>query len=154
MGKGIIALILEVLLFQLFYTHWNPLFEEQREQERCESIFNSATAEICKQELCSYLNTCEGLQNPIVHSINLTSKKLEENYVYCKMNGEIEFSYNGKKYNGTFTTDGSSDSITSENIVNKISFYDGIHIRDHKNKLSLQYDYFGNIVMPKLKVNQ
>ena len=43
MGKGIIALILEALLFLFFYTHWNPLFEEQREQERCQSVLNSIT---------------------------------------------------------------------------------------------------------------
>ena len=120
MRKGIIALALEALLFWCFYSLWNPIFENQREQERREAILNSVTTDICKQGLCSYLNTCEGLQNPIVHSMKLVSKEFGNSNVHCKMNGEIDFSYNGKTYNGTFTTDGSSDSITSENIVNNI----------------------------------
>lgn len=55
MGKGIIALILEALLFLFFYTHWNPLFEEQREQERSLSVLNSVTTDMCKHCLDLYL---------------------------------------------------------------------------------------------------
>ena len=154
MRKGIIALALEALLFWCFFSLWNPIFENQREQERREAILNSVTTDICKQGLCSYLNTCEGLQNPIVHSMKLVSKEFGNSNVHCKMNGEIDFSYNGKTYNGTFTTDGSSDSITSENIVNNISFFDGIYIRDRKNNFSLRYDCFGHIIVEQLKIGE
>ena len=152
MGKGIIALILEALLFLFFYTHWNPLFEEQRKQERCQSVLNSITTEMCKQGLDSYLRTCKGLQNPIVNSFKVVSKDMDVSTVNCKIEGEINFSYNGRKYNGTFKTEGSTDSIDSANTVYNISFLNGIHIRDNKNKLSLQYDCFGNIVVPQLKI--
>lgn len=154
MGKGIIALILETLLFLFFYTHWNPLFEEQREQERCQSVLNSITTEMCKQGLDSYLRTCKGLQNPIVNSFKVVSKDMEVSTVNCKIEGEIDFSYNGRKYNGTFKTEGSTDSIASDNTIYNISFLNGIHIRDNKNKLSLQYDCFGNIVVPQLKIGE
>lgn len=154
MGKGIIALILEALLFLFFYTHWNPLFEEQRKQERCQSVLNSITTEMCKQGLDSYLRTCKGLQNPIVNSFKVVSKDMDVSTVNCKIEGEINFSYNGRKYNGTFKTEGSTDSIDSDNTVYNISFLNGIHIRDNKNKLSLQYDCFGNIVVPQLKIGE
>ena len=48
MRKGIIALILEALLFWCFFSLWNPIFEKQREHDRCESILNSVTIDICK----------------------------------------------------------------------------------------------------------
>ena len=150
MGKGIIALILEALLFLFFYTHWNPLFEEQREQERCQSVLNSITTEMCKQGLDLYLEKCEGLQNPIVNSFRVVSKDIEAGSVNCKIEGDIVFSYNGRKYNGTFKTEGSTDSIA----YNNISFFNGIHISDRKNNLSLQFDYFGDIVVAQLKIGE
>lgn len=60
------------------------------------------------------------------------------------------FSYNGRKYNGTFKTEGSTDSIAYDNI----SFFNGIHISDRKNNLSLQFDYFGDIVVAQLKIGE
>mgnify|MGYP003436588958 FL=1 len=154
MGKGIIALILEALLFLFFYTHWNPLFEEQREQERYQSVLNSVTTDMCKQGLDSYLKTCKGLQNPIVNSFKVVSKDIEASSVNCKIEGEIVFSYNGRKYNGTFNAEGSTDSIASDNTVYNMSFFNGIHIRDRKNNFSLQFDYFGDIVVPQLKIGE
>ena len=76
----------------------------------------------------------------------MVSKDIEASTVNCKIEGEIDFSYNGRKYNGTFKTEGSTDSIASDNTVYNISFLNGIHIRDRKNNLSLQFDYFGDIV--------
>ena len=154
MGKSIIALILEALLFSFFYTHWNPLFEEQREQERCQSVLNSITTDMCKQEFYSYLKTCQELQKPIVNSFKVVRKDMEEGTVKCEIEGKIDFSYNCKKYNGTFKTEGSTAPIASDNTVYNISFLNGIHIRDHKNKISLQYDCFGNIVVPQLKIGE
>ena len=154
MGKGIIALLLEAFLFWCFYAHWNPLFEEQREQERYQSVLNSVTTDMCKHELDSYLKTCKGLQNTIVNSFKVVSKDIEASTVNCKIEGDIVFSYNGRKYNGTFKTEGSTDSIASDNTVYNISFFNGIHIRDRKNNLSLQYDYLGNIVVPQLKIGE
>ena len=84
----------------------------------------------------------------------VVSKDMEVSTVNCKIEGEINFSYNGRKYNGTFKTEGSTDSIDSDNTVYNISFLNGIHIRDNKNKLSLQYDCFGNIVVPQLKIGE
>lgn len=154
MGKGIIALILEALLFLFFYTHWNPLFEEQREQERSLSVLNSVTTDMCKHGLDLYLKTCKGLQNPIVNSFKVVSKDIEASSVNCKIEGDIVFSYNGRKYNGAFKTEGSTDSIASNNTVYNIPFFNGIHIRDHKNNLSLQFDYFGDIVVAQLKIGE
>ena len=90
------------------------------------------------------MRTCEGVQNPIVNSFKVVSKDMEVSTVNCKIEGEIDFSYKGRKYNGTFKTEGSTDSIASDNTVYNISFLNGIHIRDNKNKLSLQYDSFCN----------
>ena len=67
----------------------------------------------------------------------MVSKDIEASTVNCKIEGEIDFSYNGRKFNGIFKTEGSTDSIASGNTVYNISFFNGIHIRDHKNKLSL-----------------
>lgn len=154
MRKGIIALILEALLFWCFFSLWNPIFEKQREHDRCESILNSVTIDICKQGLYSYLSTCKELQNPSVRCLKLVSKDLEGGTVHCDMEGEIDFSYNGNKYNGTFKAEGSTDSITSENIINSISFFEGIHIRNHKSKISLRFNCFGKIIVEQLKFGE
>ena len=58
-----------------------------------------------------------------------TKGKLKVEWLYCVANnntkvpleGEIDFSYNGRKYNGTFKTEGSTDSIASDNTIYNIS---------------------------------
>ena len=84
----------------------------------------------------------------------MVSKDIEASTVNCKIEGEIDFSYNGRKFNGIFKTEGSTDSIASDNTVSNISFFNGIHIRDRKNNFSLQFDYFGDIVVAQLKIGE
>ena len=106
---------------------------------------------------------CIPLTNLSEEIKNSTSSFKDDFYKYIKdedvkwierSEAEIDFSYNGRKYNGTFKTEGSTDSIASDNTIYNISFLNGIHIRDHKNRLSLQYDCFGNIVVPQLKIGE
>ena len=56
MFKGIVSLALEAILFCFFYSLWNPMFENRREQERCELILKSITEEKCEQGLYTYLS--------------------------------------------------------------------------------------------------
>ena len=49
MFKGIISLALEAILFCFFYSLWNPMIDNRREQERCELILKSINEEKSEQ---------------------------------------------------------------------------------------------------------
>lgn len=74
------------------------MFENRREQERCELILKSITEEKCEQGLYTYLSKCQVLNKPIVKNICLTNKHLDINsdVASCKVKGEVTFFYKGK----------------------------------------------------------
>lgn len=153
MRKGFLALVLEIILFWCCYSLWKPMFEQQREQERREIILNSVTADMCQQGLNSYLRSCKDLNEPVINGLKLVSKSLGESSVYCKIEGNIVFSYRGKKCNGTYKAEGYSDSITSLNIVHNISI-ERMRIYNSKHKIFLQFNHFGEIIVEKLKIGE
>lgn len=98
MFKGIISLALEAILFCFFYSLWNPMFENRREQERCELILKSITEEKCEQGLYTYLSKCQVLNKPVVKNIYLTNKHLDINrdVASCKVKEKLHFSIKAK----------------------------------------------------------
>lgn len=155
MFKGIVSLALEAILFCFFYSLWNPMFENRREQERCELILKSITEEKCEQGLYTYLSKCQVLNKPIVKNICLTNKHLDINsdVASCKVKGEVTFFYKGKKYNSSFSAEGVSDTIIYPSTISHMIF-DGIYIKDTYGKLSLNFDFLGDIVIEPLKIGE
>lgn len=131
------------------------MFENRREQERCELILKSITEEKCEQGLYTYLSKCQVLNKPIVKNICLTNKHLDINsdVASCKVKGEITFFYKGKKYNSSFSAEGVSDTIIYPSTISYMIF-DGIYIKDTYGKLSLKFDFLGDIVIEPLKIGE
>ena len=152
MYKGIIALVLEAILFLCCSSYWNPKFEKQRAQEQRESILNSITESKCKEGLYSYLAKCKGLEEPTIKSISFVKKGIEYSVAECKIKGEINFTYNCIKHHGTFSTDGRAEYNNADTV--QFVEFEEIRINDSKNHTSLHYDLFGEIVVEKLKVGE
>lgn len=153
MNKGFVALALEVILFFSFTSLWYPMFEEQRFQERCESILNSLTKEKCEQSLIAYLETCQSLKKSVVNSVRIENKEYDLSTATCDIKGEIEFVYGNKTRTGSFNAQAIADTTTPADTIDNVSI-NSITLRDHKNTLSLKFNSSGNIVVEKLKIGE